>query len=378
MRVFKLLLVFIIIFLQTLGGFAQNFYLFIGTFTGPAGGDGIHVYRFDSKAGTLTKVSNTQKLVNPSYLTVSPDGKFVYSCTESRLPGSGNVSCFAFSKQTGVLTFVNKQPCGGDNPVYVAEHSSRKWLISGSYTGTSITVFPLANDGSILPAGQIIRYTDSTIVNQRDNKSHIHATVFAPDEKFVFVPDLGADKIRCFSFDALVTKPLQFASTPATYVVPGSGPRHFVFHPNKKFAYCAEELSGTVAAYTYTNGKLDSIQRILAHEAATPSPYASADIHISPDGRFLYVSNRAKENTIAIFKIDQKSGKLTSIGYESTYGEHPRNFMIDPTGRYLLVANEISNSVVVLKRDRKTGLLTKTNTTINIPGPSCLKMLAVN
>ena len=154
---------------------------------------------------------------------------------------------------------------------------------------------------------------------------------------------------------------------------PGAGPRHFTFHPNNKFAYCIEEISGTVSAYSYHNGKLDSIQKIFSY-AKTQNAYASADIHISPDGLFLYASNRVTENTLSIFSINQQNGKLKLVGHQSTLGEHPRNFTIDPSGRYLLVANASTNNIVVFKRDIKTGLLTTTGNQIQISSPSCLVM----
>ena len=155
---------------------------------------------------------------------------------------------------------------------------------------------------------------------------------------------------------------------------PGSGPRHFTFHPSGKYAYCVEELSGTISAYSYSNGRLDSIHRIFSYSQKLDI-YASADIHISPDGNFLYASNRYEiENTISIYSINKGNGKLKLVGHQSTLGDHPRNFTIDPSGKYLLVANLVSNTIVVFKRNNKTGLLSKTKHVLSIPRPSCLQM----
>ncbi len=354
---------------------AQQFYLFVGTYTGPEGGDGIFVFRFDGRTGKLSPVSRVPDLVNPSYLAIAPDGNFLYACTGSRIPNGGGVSSFRFDKTTGQLTFVNKQDSGGDNPVYVSVHHSGKWVINANYTGASLSAFPIQADGSLAPAAQVISYADSTIINHRDDKSHIHSAVFSPLQDYAFFPDLGADKIRMFAFQPESKQP--FLLQPAVPMTAGSGPRHIAFHPNRKFAYCIEEFGGAVTAFQYTQGKLDSIQRIFTHIPGQPQPYASADIHISPDGKFLYASNRGKENTIAVFRIHPKTGLLTSRGVESTYGKHPRNFIIDPTGHYVLVGNMESNTLVVLKRNFKTGFLSKTDVEVSVKAPACLKMLPI-
>lgn len=189
-----------------------------------------------------------------------------------------------------------------------------------------------------------------------------------------FFPDLGADKIRVFRFNPQDEQPLKPMEQNDFTAVPGSGPRHFTFHPNRRFAYCIEELSGTVSVFHYAEGKLDSIQRIFSY-SKWQEEYNSADIHVSPDGLFLYASNRwDHENTISIFSINQDNGTLTLIGHQFTYGDHPRNFTLDPTGHFLIVANQVTNNIVVFKRDLKTGLLSKTGKEIKVPGPSCLQM----
>lgn len=364
-----------ILFLGCHAAVAQHFYLFIGTFTGPEGGEGIYVYDFNSADGSLLKVSSTTHLVNPSFITLAPGGKHLYACTESKMPGAGSVSSFSFNDTTGTLTFLNKQSSGGENPVYLSVHKSNRWLVNGNYTEGSITVYPLNKDGSIAPFCQRFGYNDSSIVRERQESAHLHATVFSHDGNFLFVPDLGSDKIRSYTFDSLRSEPLRASPASFTPSIPGSGPRHFTFHPDNRFAYCIEELSGTVSAYRYENGMLQFLQRISAHDTIFHGPYAGADIHVSPDGKFLYASNRGEENTIAIFSIDTTNGMLSTEGYHSTLGVHPRNFIIDPTGNFLLVANVTTNNVVVLKRDQQTGMLSPSGTMIEIYQPSCLQML---
>ncbi|TND02876.1 MAG: protein of unknown function DUF2394 [Bacteroidetes bacterium] len=364
----------LLLFFSSLSAHSQNntTYLFIGTYTEGQADKGIYVYAFDSKTGQLKKVSTAEQVTNPSFITVSPDGRFIYACTDTKMPGAGSVTAFAFDSISGKLTTINKQNAGGENPVYVAVHKSGKFVVNGNYTAGNVSVFSTNAGGSLNPHTQLIQFTDSSVNKQRQEKAHIHAAVFSPQHDFMFFPDLGSDKIRTFRFDADRENPLVPADSLSVNTKPGSGPRHFTFHPHKNFAYCIEELSGTISCYAYRNGKLDSIQRILSY--AKPQEINSgADIHISPDGLFLYASNR-QENTISIFSIDPENGRLKLQGHQSTFGDHPRNFVIDPTGKFLLVANLATHTVVVFERDMKTGLLKKTGIQIDVPRPSCLQM----
>jgi 6-phosphogluconolactonase (cycloisomerase 2 family) len=353
---------------------AQTTYLFVGSYNDAKDKDGIYIYRMDMESGKLDKVCTFSAILNPSYLTLSSDGQYVYACSETRTAGLGSVSSYRFDRQQGSITLLSKQPSGGDNPVYLTLHKSGRWLVNGNYTGGSISVFPLNGDGTIGAAVTVIPFTDSSITD-RQKSAHIHSTVFSPAQDYIFTPDLGADKIRRFTFDASQAKPLQPDSFIRT--TPGSGPRHFTFHPNGRFAYCIEELSGSVTAYGYNKGRLDSLQRVMTHDNEPRSLYSSADIHISPDGRFLYASNRGVENNIAIYSIN-KNGTLTLAGYEPVQGDHPRNFLIDPTGKFLIVANQISGNVVVFQRNAQTGLLTKTGIEVKMQGPSCLQIRTYN
>ena len=370
-------LFFILLLLNTLVVFGQNTsktFLFVGTYTTGKPDSGIYVYQFNSNSGELKQVATGNNLTNPSFLTIAPNGKFLYACTDSKLPKHGNVAAFKIDSLTGKITFINTQSCGGENPVYVSVYKNNKFVVNGNYTEGNVTVFKTNADGSLNPPSQIIQFSDSSVNKARQEKAHIHSTVFSPQNDFIFLPDLGADKIRVFKFDSSRSEHLIAVDDYLIKTQLGSGPRHFTFHPNGKFAYCIEELSGTVSAYIYNNGKLDSIQRIFSY-AKIAEAYGSADIHVSPDGLFLYASNRGeKENTISIFSINQSNGKLKLVGHQPTFGEHPRNFTIDPSGKFLLVANLTTNNIVVFIRNLKTGLLTKTKHEITVPRPSCLQM----
>lgn len=369
MRIFSLLVLLTVSLLAN----SQKFFLFIGTYTG-SGSKGIYVYRFDAATGKAEWVSNTDGVVNPSFLALSPDKKYVYACTETRTVNAGGVTAFAFDRKTGTLTQLNKQTSGGDNPCYVNVHKSGKWVVVGNYSGGSLAAFPVNKDGSLQPYTQLIQHKGSSVNKDRQEMAHVHATVFSSAQDQLFVPDLGMDKLMIYRFNPQTTKPLQPAAVPFAKTDDGSGPRHFDFHPNGKWAYLIEELAGAVVAYNYKGGKLQQMQRIAAHPDTLTSQPGSADIHVSPDGKFLYASNRGKENNIAIFKINPTTGKLSSVGYQSTMGEIPRNFCIDPTGNYLLAANQETNNIVIFKRDKATGLLTYTGEQLSIPKPVCLKM----
>lgn len=370
----KSLLIFLLLCIQSAlyGQKNSRTFLFVGTYTDGKPGLGIYVYEFNPETGDLKRVSNTENITNPSFVTISPNGGFLYACTDTKMPNAGSVSGFRIDSTNGRLSFINSQRSGGENPVYLTVHRSNKFLVNGNYTGGTVSVFTMNENGSLNPSTQVIQFVDSSVIKIRQDKSHIHSTVFSPLYDFIFLPDLGADKIRAFKFDSINPKPLLFADNLSVKTVPGSGPRHFTFHPSKPYAYCIEELSGMVSVYSYKQGKLDSSQRIFSY-SKTQDSYGGADIHISPDGRFLYASNRG-ENTVSMFSIDQSNGQLHLLGHQPTFGDHPRNFAIDPDGNFLLVANQLTNNIIVFKIDRKTGLLTKTGKEITVPQPSCLKM----
>ncbi|MEQ9097657.1 MAG: lactonase family protein [Imperialibacter sp.] len=349
-------------------------YLFVGCYTEKVPGTGMYVFEFDSETGSLKEISKVENIVNASFLTLAPDGQFVYACTETQLETPGNVSAYRFNAASGQLSFLNKQSVDGRNPAYAMVHPAGQFVASANYTDGGVSIFERNNDGSLKPAAQHFDIEGKSVIPGRQDEAHTHAAVFDPTGNFLFVPDLGSDKILAYAFEKNSGKPATFSSELTVTTTPGSGPRHLEFHPTGKFAYCVEELSGTVSSYTYSKGKLTAIGRESTYSKKLES-YGGADLHTSPDGKFLYVSNRvSEENTIAIFSIDQKSGKLTLIGHSSTHGDHPRSFVIDPSGNFLLVANQFGNNIVVFKRDKKTGLLTKTATEVKVKLPASLKM----
>nr|MBU3858310.1 lactonase family protein [Flavobacterium sp. MC2016-06] len=347
--------------------------MFLGSYNRDKTAESLQVYQLDTLKGKLTKVTSARDLINPSFLTVSPNGKYVYACTDSKTPKAGSVSSFEFNPEKKTLTFLNKQSSSGENPVYVSIHKSGKWLVNGNYTEGSVSVHPLLENGKIDSLAQNFQFMDGSIHKERQTRSHVHSTIFSPQFDYLFLPDLGADKIRCYQFDASKKQPLIEAETPFIKTDLESGPRHLTFHPNQKFGYCIDEMSGTVDIYTYENGILKKIQRINTHPDTITQGFESSDIHVSPDGKFLYATNRGKENNIAIFSIDE-NGFLKNIGYQSTLGKHPRIFAIDESGKFLIVTNVISGNVVVFKRNQQTGLLKKTGKEVKMENVSCVQI----
>jgi 6-phosphogluconolactonase len=353
---------------------AQDHYLFIGTYTSN-GSKGIYVYKFDSKTGEATWVSNTDSSSNPSFLAVTGNGKYVYAVNEVSRDKAGFVASYAFDETNGQLSFLNKQSSGSENPCHVSVTKDGKWVATANYTGGSLAIFPVNGDGSLQPFAQHIVHTGKGPNLQRQEKPHVHSVFFSPEEKYLFSPDLGLDQVSIYQFDPTAKEPLTPAAISSASAQPGTGPRHIEFSPGGKYMYMLEEMGGAVNVYSYKDGAVTFIQRVAAHPADFAGQPGSADIHISPDGKYLYASNRGDENNLAIFAVSPVNGMISNIGYQSAMGVGPRNFMIDPTGNFLLVANQKTNNIIIFRRNKFTGLLQDTGKKIEIPSPVCLKML---
>jgi 6-phosphogluconolactonase len=350
--------------------FAQEHYLLIGTYTGGKS-EGIYVYKFNSTTGDNSLVS-VAKSSNPSFLTVSPNKKMVYAVNEnadsSIVPPGGTITAFSFTD--GKLTEINKQPSGGKHPCYITIDKTGKWIFTGNYSSGTVGLLPVNADGSLKSLQQTIQHEGKGQNEQRQQAPHVHAVVLSADNKYLFVPDLGIDKVMVYGFNKKKGK-LKLKSSAASE--PGNGPRHFTLDAANNFAYLMEELTGTVVCYKVKKGKLIFQQRISALPADFKGGIGSADIHFSPDNKFLYCSNRGDANTISIFSVHPTDGKLSLIGHQPTLGKTPRNFNFDPSGNFLLVANQNSDEVVIFKIDKVTGLLTDTGKRISVGKPVCLK-----
>ncbi|MDR8392586.1 lactonase family protein [Aliifodinibius sp. S!AR15-10] len=353
----------------------QEYYLFVGTYTGE-GSEGIYLYKFNSADGSVSSLIETAEASNPSYLVISPDHANVYAVSEGGDAPTDSVSSFAFDKATGQLSFLNRQSSQGKGPCYVSIDAKGQAVFAGNYGGGSLAMLPVNEDGALAEASAAIQHEGSSANQARQQSPHVHCTYVSPDNNYLFATDLGTDKVTGYAFNA---DEVTLEKEPA-YVFdaePGAGPRHLTFHPNGEYAYLVNELNGTVVAFSYSDGSLDPLQTISTLPEGYDGAISGADIHVSPDGDYLYASNREDLNNIVIYSIDQQSGELTKVGEQASGGVHPRNFMIDPTGQFLLVANRHTDNIVIFNRDEDTGQLSPTGTEIEVSQPVCLKMIPV-
>ena len=351
----------------------DEMYMLVGTYTG---GDskGIYVYALDTVAGSSRYISEVN-VDNPSYLVLDDKENYVYAVTEDDDISKAAVNAFVFDKKDGKLSFINKQLTGGAAPCHVNIDKSGKHVIVSNYNGGSLSLFETNTDGSLNPSSRIINFEGKGVDKDRQNQPHIHFSKFSPDQKYLFADDLGTDKIH--KFDIIEGDSLKYLSigTPASFKIgDGLGPRHLTFHPNGKYAYLITEMGGDIIAFDYSNGNLKQKQTI---KADTLNAKGSADIHVSPDGKFVYASNRLKGDGIAIFSVNQADGTLSKVGYQTT-GQHPRNFAITPNGKFLLVANRDSDQIQVFARNVETGLLDNTNQDIEIGMPVCIQFASMH
>jgi len=345
--------------------------LLIGTYTHTGKSEGIYVYTFDLQTGKLN-YKNKVATENPSFLTISPDRKFVYAVNELN-NGKGAVSAFAYEQQTGALKLLNSQLTDGDDPCNIMTDKANKHVIASNYSGGNFTVFGVLDNGALTPHQQVIQHEGSGPDKNRQEKPHVHSATFSPDERFLLVQDLGIDRIKVYAYDNKNERqPISPQAVSDGVASAGSGPRLITFSKNGKYAYLIQEMKSAVTVYRYDQGQLTPIQEISMLSPSFKGDVGAADIHISPDGKFLYASNRGDANDIAIYAIHASDGKLTHIQNQSGGGKGPRSFVIAPGGKYVLVANQYTNDVIVFERDARTGLLKSTGEKIVVGAPVCL------
>lgn len=363
------LLLFALFMLQ---GFAQkkDYNLIIGTYTSPGKSEGIYVYTFNVGNADFTYRSVAKNLSNPSYLALSNNAKFLYSVAEA--PDNSAVGSFQFDKANGKLNFINKQSTGSPGPCFVAVDG--KHAFSANYGGGSISVFGIEESGSLSPLKQLVQHTGKSIDPNRQKSAHAHQVQFTPDGKYLVCTDLGEDQVYIYNYNADATENVLTLKN-IFKTTPGSGPRHLAFSPNGKFAYLAHEFNGSITAFAYHDGVLNKIQEINTVENGFPGKIDGADIHLSPDGKFVYETNRGDANAISTLAV-QPDGKLSFVARTSTLGKGPRNFAIDPTGQYLLVAHQYTDDIVIFKRNKKTGTLKDTGKRIKLGSPVCLAFVS--
>jgi len=363
------------------GSAAKEMLVYFGTYTGTKS-KGIYAARFDGATGKLSSPELAAEIASPSFLAVHPNQKFLYAVNEvSNFAGkrSGAVTAFAIDRQTGKLTQLNQQPSIGESPCHLVVGKAGKHVLVANYGGGSTTMLPIERDGQIGASSAFVQHEGSSVNKQRQEKPHAHCATLDRENRFAFIADLGLDKILVFKYD-----PKKGALTahdpPGASVKPGAGPRHFAFDPKGRYGYVINELDCTVTAFAYDSrrGVLNELHTIstLPMGESVQRGYSTAEIEVHPSGKFVYGSNRGY-NTIVVFAIDQKSGKLTHVQNESTQGKTPRHFAIDPTGRWLLAENQDSDSVVVFAIDQNSGRLSATGQTISVGTPVCAVFVPV-
>ncbi len=355
---------------------AQSYRVYFGTYTGKES-RGIYMATFDAATGKLSDATLAGEAVNPSFVAIHPSRKFLYAVGEiSDFQGkkTGGVSAFSIDAATGKLTLLNQQSSAGAGPCHLNVDKAGGTVLVANYGGGSCCSLPINNDGTLKPAASSIQHVGGSVNKQRQEGPHAHSINLDPANKFAFVADLGLDKVLIYKFDP-ANSTLVANDPPAGIVAPGSGPRHFAFHPTGKYAYVNNEMTSTITAFAYDadKGTLTELHTLSTLPEPTPGN-STAETVVHPSGKFVYVSNRGHDS-LAMYAIDQATGKLTSLGNVSTGGKTPRNFNLDPTGKWVLAANQSTGNVTVLAIDQTTGKLTSTGQSIAVPAPVCVRFL---
>jgi len=328
-----------------------EYLVYAGTYTRGVS-RGIYAYRFDTRTGKMRALGLEAEVSNPSFLIEHPDHRFLYAVSEDAI---GMVSAYLIDPKSGKLALVNRVPSKGDGPCHLALDGEGRWLAVANYGSGSVAVLPLRKDGGMGEAAAFMQQTGTGVDPRRQAGPHAHAVLFSPDNRYLLVADLGADRIFVYRFDA-ETGALRPADTPSVAVTPGSGVRHLVFHPNGKVLYAVNELANTVTAYLWDTaaGRLTELQTVSSLPPGYAGPNTAAEIAVNSSATMVYASNRGLD-CLALLVIDPVRFTLSALEFTPLVGQTPRHFALDPTGAYLLVANQGSDSLTVYTVHPRTG-----------------------
>jgi 6-phosphogluconolactonase len=347
--------------------------VFISSFA-PGEKGGIHAYEFDAKTGKLKSLKRTAGAENPFFLALSPDRKFLYSIHAKQFGGKEKeqVAAYQVVGRTGELKLLNRQSAEGTAACYLDVDQTGKALVVANYASGSVASLPVRADGSLGEPASFFQHIGSSVNPQRQKEPHAHCIVISPDNKYAFAADLGTDQILCYKFDPTTAKltpnKTPFAKSPA-----GAGPRHLTFHPNKKHVYVINELLNSVTLFDYDAGTLTEKQTISTLPTDFKGTSYCADVKITPDGKYLYGTNRGHDS-IACYRIGE-DGKLSLIAIEPSRGKGPQNLLITPDGGWLFCANMPGNKIAVFQIDAKTGGLKATGEPVGQESPSCIMLI---
>jgi 6-phosphogluconolactonase len=341
--------------------------VYVGTYTSGRS-EGIYLYTLDG-SGALHFNKLQAGVDEPSFLAISPKEHYLYAVNETT---QGTVSAFAIDPQTGELSYLNRQPSYG-SPCHLTVDKAGQYVLVANYGGGSVCVLPIL-EGQLGEATSFVQHEGSSIDPERQNAPHAHSVVLDAANRFAFSADLGLDKIMVYKFDVTRGK-LRPHDEPWVQLSAGAGPRHFTFHPNGRYAYVINELNSTVTAFNYdpTRGTLSEANTVSTLPEGFTGENSCADVHVHPSGRFIYGSNRGHDS-IVVFEIDERTGRLSYVDHAPTLGKTPRNFAIHPSGTFLLAANQDTDNVVTFRID-ESGRLTPTGHLTEVPTPVCLKII---
>ena len=351
-------------------------FVYIGTYT-DRGSRGIYVSEFDPLNGSLTSPVLVGETSQPSFLAVSSDRKFLYAVNELKHfngEPAGAMSAFSIDSSTGRLTLLDQVSSRDPGPAHLVLDGAGHFVLVANYDGGSVAVFRLLPDGQIGELTALARHKGSSVNHERQEGPHAHAIAMAPDNRFAIVADLGLDQLFVYPFDG------SSGTLGAPRVVktePGAGPRHLVFGSNGKFVYVISELKSTITVYSYLSrsGAMAPIQTISTLPSGFAGSSTAAEVLLHPSGNFLYASNRGDASSIAVFAVDSRKGTLTFIEDVSSGGKTPRNFAIDPSGEWLLAANQDSNTIFTFRINRESGRLTATGHSVEVKSPAMVEFL---
>ena len=338
--------------------------LYVGTYS-LRGSEGVYGLDFDPEDGALARRGALAGLDNPAFLALHPNGRWLYAVSEGN---EGAVAAIALQVEPGVSPLINQQSTLGSAPCHLAVDSTGEWLVTANYGSGSVVLHPIRADGSLGEAADLAQHSGSGPNAGRQEGPHAHSVTFDPSGRFAIAADLGIDRLMVYLLDREQGKLVPHAQV---VVAPGAGPRHFAFHPSGKWAYLITELANTVVAYAWDAdaGALTELQTVPTLPAEFTGVSHCADIHVHPSGRYLYGSNRGHDS-LAVFGIDETTGQLEPRGHVSTGGGNPRNFALTADGRWLLVANQDTDSIVAFRVEGAK--LEAVGEPFSVPAPVCL------
>ncbi len=351
--------------------------VYFGTYTRGTTSQGIYLADLNTKTGVIGNLRVAGEAVNPSFLAIHSNGKWLYAVSEVesfRESKGGAVVAFDI-RADGTLERKNAQPSGGAAPCYLVVDRAGKNVLVANYTGGSAAVLPLESDGRLKPPSQVVQHAGKSVNPGRQEAPHVHSINLDPSGRFALVADLGLDQVFVYRLDSDAGT-LTPADPPSGLVKPGSGPRHLVFHPDGRHVFVINEMGSTITPFAYDpdTGALAPGEDVSTMPAGDTTDNTTAEVRIHPSGRFLYGSNRGLDS-LAVFAVDAGTGALRSIGHEPTRGRTPRHFEMEPSGNVLIVANQGTDRVIPFRVEPETGRLAPIGNGLSIPAPVCVRFL---